>query len=616
MKKLLVVFLIISVFTSLFADEDISFRQAAATQIDFGSTTRMVNWFHQDWPTGNNTVNMDIMRLTRDHMGPVVFTKDETWIINPQVVRNHSIIENSDGSKTYIIELHRDLFFSDGTQINAASYIGAILMRNSPEWRQLGASNSSSGRIIGHSAYSNARDRHFQGLRMPDEFTFSITISATDDYGNQNFPYFFEMLYLDMRPYPIHVWIPGVTVIDTPQGARLSNSFNINLLRRNVDDPQTGQRFRPTVFPGPYILVNYDALTNTAVLELNPHFKALYDGTKPTIQKITLRETPQREQVDMYLSGEVNFLVGIGGQNLDPILNVVEIPNSGMSYANYPRAGFGFISFRHDHGPTARLAVRQAIAYVTDREKFAHQFTYGYGIVGHGWYGMAMREYQQNRIELYSRIIQYNYNLERATQLLIDDGWTLNAQGGAYIVGSGLPRYRRTVSGTYEPLIIHWLSTFDNRVSDLIVDLIVPEAANIGMMIYRTQVDFPTLQRERAARVTDFHMFNLATSWPSPSIAPWDTYSPNESYWGNSNTNFMVDQELYRLAIAMRAVEPGNIAEWDRRWLDFQVRWNRVLPDLPLYSDLYFDFYPDNLENYNPTPFRTWSQSILWARLR
>ncbi|MCL2093157.1 MAG: ABC transporter substrate-binding protein [Treponema sp.] len=591
-------------------------------QIDFGSTTQMVNWFHADWPAGNNAVNMDIMRLTRDHAGPVVFTRNEEWIINPQVVANHSSTNNSDGSRTYRIELHRDLVFSDGQPINASSFIGQILMRNSHEWREIGASVVSGNRILGHAAYSATREagdtapRHFEGLRLIDEFTFSITIAATDAQGNPNFPYYFELLYLDMRPYPIHVWMPGVTVIDSPQGARLSDAFTLDLIRRSVDDPQTGQRFNPTVFPGPYMLVNYDSVGNTAVLELNPRFKGLYDGHKPQIERITLRHTAQPVQVDMFATGEVNLLGGIGGQNVDPILDIIEQPNSGRSYATYPRAGYGFIRFRHDHGPTASEAVRQAVAFAADREEFARQFTFGYGVVGHGWYGMAMREYQQNRTALHNRIIQYHYNLARATELLVGDGWTLNAQGGAYVEGSGLPRHRRNAQGALEPLIIEWFSTTDNRVSDLISAMIVPEAARVGIIINQTSGDFPTLQREMSARVTDFHMFNLATTWSTPAVAPWDTFNPDDAYLGTFNANFIRDPVLHGIGVSMRSVEPGDTASWDRLWLDLQVHYNRVLPDLPLYSDEFFDFHPDNLMNYSPTPFRTWSHSILWANLR
>jgi peptide/nickel transport system substrate-binding protein len=144
----------------------------------------------------------------------------------------------------------------------------------------------------------------------------------------------------------------------------------------------------------------------------------------------------------------------------------------------------------------------------------------------------------------------------------------------------------------------------------------VPEAGRIGMRINQNIGDFPTLQREMTAEITQFHMFNLATTWSSPAVSPWFAFSPDPDLQGTWNTNRINDPELYRLARAMKETEPGDTVYWDRRWLEFQLRFNYILPELPLYSDLYYDFYPTNLENFNTTPFNQWPSAIQWARLR
>ena len=584
-------------------------------EIIYGSATRMVNWFDSAWPGGNNAVNMDILRLTSG-LSTVTFTRGETWIINPVVVRDYRITTNADGSRTYLFYLHEDLYFSDGTQITAMHYVGSILMRNSPEWRELGAHVNADPLLQGHAAYSAPRGpgdtapRHFQGVRLYDEFSFSVTIAA------EELPNFFEITSASVGPKPLHVWAPGVRVIDSPMGARFCENFTVALLQRYVNDESIGQRFRPTVFSGPYVLVEYNPLTHSAVLELNPYFKGLYDGHRPEIRRIIIVETPQAVMVDMFATGGVHLLAGIGGQHVDPLLDIVERPGSNRTAHQYPRAGFGMIMFRCDHGPTASHAVRQAIAWISDRDEFARQFTFGYGVVGHGWYGQAMREYQVNREEFNRRMIAYHFNPVRATELLVNDGWTLNAQGGPYVEGSGEVRFRRKADGQLEPLIIEWFATEGNRVADLIAALIVPEAARVGIRINQTIGDFPTLLRERAAEITQFHMFNLATTWATPMIAPWYNFSTNPDFFGSFNPTRIVDEELYRLSRAMKETEPGDYETWDRRWLEMQLRFNYILPELPLYSDLFFDFYPTNLENFYTTPFHQWSPAIAWARLR
>ena len=581
----------------------------------FGSTTRMVNWFDSAWPGGNNASNMDVLRLVSD-LGTVAFTREETWIINPTVVRYYTIITNPDGSRTYTYHIHEDLFFSDGRRITAADYVGGILLRNSPEWRELGAHVIADPLLVGHAAYSAVREpgdtapRHFQGVRLYDEFSFSVTIAA------ENLPNFFEINSASVGPKPMHVWAPGVTVIDSPMGARLCDNLSVELLQRYVNDEATGQRFRPTVFSGAYVLADFNPRTHTAVLELNPYFKGLYDGHRPEIPRIIVMEVSQAALVDSFATGRVHVLAGIGGQNIDPLLDIVERPGSNKSSHYYPRAGFGKILFRCDHGPTASHAVRQAMAWISDRDEFARQFTFGYGVIGHGWYGQAMREYQVNREEFHRRMTAYHFNPARATELLVNDGWVFNAQGGPYAEGSGEPRFRRNADGQLESLTIEWFSTDDNRVSDLIAALIVPEAARVGIRINRHIGDFPTLQREMNNEITQFHMFNLAVSWASPAVFPWYAFSTNPEFHGTFNTSRITDQELYQLAVAMKETEPGDFENWDRRWLEFQLRFNYMLPMLPLYSDLFFDFYPANLENFYTSPFQQWPFAIQWARLR
>jgi hypothetical protein len=49
------------------------------------------------------------------------------------------------------------------------------------------------------------------------------------------------------------------------------------------------------------------------------------------------------------------------------------------------------------------------------------------------------------------------------------------------------------------------------------------------------------------------------------------------------------------------------------RWIAFQERYNEVLPTIPIYSNIYFDFFTEMLQNYHITAHVTWSQAILDA---
>ena len=65
----------------------------------------------------------------------------------------------------------------------------------------------------------------------------------------------------------------------------------------------------------------------------------------------------------------------------------------------------------------------------------------------------------------------------------------------------------------------------------------------------------------------------------------------------------------------MRKTEPGDTLTYLKRWIAFQERFNEVLPMLPVYSNMYYDFYTDSLEEYWIEENITWGQAIVGAYL-
>ena len=61
-------------------------------------------------------------------------------------------------------------------------------------------------------------------------------------------------------------------------------------------------------------------------------------------------------------------------------------------------------------------------------------------------------------------------------------------------------------------------------------------------------------------------------------------------------------------------VEAGDYASYLDIWQKFIIRWNEVLPELPLYSNVYVTVYPNTIENYNQTSFCNFEQAILYAK--
>ena len=52
-----------------------------------------------------------------------------------------------------------------------------------------------------------------------------------------------------------------------------------------------------------------------------------------------------------------------------------------------------------------------------------------------------------------------------------------------------------------------------------------------------------------------------------------------------------------------------------KKWVAFEERFQEVVPCIPVYSNVYFDFYPRVLQNYNISSSVSWGQAIVDAWL-
>ena len=61
----------------------------------------------------------------------------------------------------------------------------------------------------------------------------------------------------------------------------------------------------------------------------------------------------------------------------------------------------------------------------------------------------------------------------------------------------------------------------------------------------------------------------------------------------------------------MRMTEPGDVLSYCQKWIAFQEYYSEVLPAIPVYSNVYFDFYTPNLQEYYVGSSASWAQLIM-----
>ena len=99
---------------------------------------------------------------------------------------------------------------------------------------------------------------------------------------------------------------------------------------------------------------------------------------------------------------------------------------------------------------------------------------------------------------------------------------------------------------------------------------------------------------------------------PGPQERPEDEIVSGEDIY---NPSALDDETLYRIALDMRQTQPGDTLAYVQKWIQFQERFAESLPMIPLYSNVYFDFYSRTLHDYVITGSVTWGQAIVSSYL-
>lgn len=595
------------------ADDETAERPTEPSgQLIIGTTTEMSGDFSGVWQ--NNASDADVRRLVQGY-GTVDQTDEGEYVIDDSIVEKYDTEEHEDGSKTYTFTIKQGLKFADGKEITAKNYVGSTLFWSSkligPDLA--GGKNTAGIDLVGYDAFSKGEKKEFEGVHLIDDYTFSATINP------ENTPYFYELNSVSAGPEDLEFWLgKEVDIKDDGDGCYFAEDINTEEFKNAVK----AARDRKTLpSSGPYMLEKYDEAQQLATMVINPNFQGDRVGRKPLISKVILKKITQATQIDDLKTGGVDIIKNIGdGKTINAGMDLTE--DEGFAYTDYPRAGYGKIAFSCDVGPTQFPEVRQALAYLLDRNDFAKQFTGGYGSVVNGPYGTAQWFYQETEKELDEKLNSYPYDPAKAVELLEQVGFTLNESGAEYKEGDGI-RYKKMDDGKLMPLEIKWASTENNEVSDLLVVKLAenPDLVKAGIKIQRDAMSFDELlnwlyrdaSQDAKYGVPTYNMFNLASGFTPWYDRKYDYSTKEEMIKMGYNTNFIFDKELEKTATDMVMVAPDQRDAFKENFVKFIVRWNELLPDLPLYSNQYHDFYNSKLKHWVTSEMKGLTATILDA---
>ncbi len=209
----------------------------------------------------------------------------------------------------------------------------------------------------------------------------------------------------------------------------------------------------------------------------------------------------------------------------------------------------------------------------------------------------------------------------------------------------------------YMPLVINWFGSVPNTVTDLLGTTLAnsTDLAAAGMVIRQTTGDFTTLlgaiYRDESmgySGTPTYGMLNLATGWNNsvydysfqwshdPAYFDWSSnklYDADDVKFPYYDADGNHNKLSYDAALAAaKAAGAENLGmdylsmamvydatteeEYNQWWKAYIEKWNELLPDIPLYSNLYYDVYNSKIENYKTGPFWSCADAVVYATIK
>lgn len=644
MKKFLALLLaVVMVLTMVACGEG---KKKADGQVVIGTSTEASgDWAYSAFVRNPNATDKAVMTLT-DDMTTVDSDQHGDYGINKTVVKSYERIEEENGNVTYKFVINDGLKFNNGEAVTAQNFVAWTMFVTSPAGKEMGVVSATYNMLPGGLAYRNGETNVLSAVRLYDEKTFSITIAKTGEDGETSYlPYYYDITYAAMQAVNLTYWFgEGWSVKDDGEGVYFVNADGKEFTTENVSATIEAARFATgnRVTAGPYNLVSFDQSSREIVLEVNENYNGNFEGQKPGIQKLVIVKTSEDTVMDMITTGQIQIYSQIAdGSEVNAVMDLIEAGTIDSSTSQYDRAGYGYFGFACDLGPTQFTEFRQAIAYLLDRVEFAQTFCKGWGSVVHGPYCTAFTMTAKTDIE--KKINHYDYNPEKAVELLKQAGFVYNADGSDYVDGSGEVRYAKVTEeqakyydsfnkvladGTIlMPATVNWASSEGNAVSALLSTMLANSDATkaAGVSIVKTEMTFPELLNYMYRQdsyglggdysMPTYNMFNLATGYNGGVYDESYNWTTDPEYIEQGyNVQHLYDEQLNKLSMDMvYGVEPDDEATYLDLWEKYIIRWNELLPMVPLYSNIYVTVYPNTIDNYAEDSFWGFERAILYA---
>ena len=593
-------------------------------KLDVGNPSPMEGkFFTLMW--GGTTSDQDAQRLLHGYhlvkwdaqLGKIRFDRS--------VVSGGVTMDDAEGNRTYILRLQEDLKYSDGKNITAKDYAFGLLIQMLPAVQETGGQPIDASWLLGAEEYLRGEANCLKGLRLLGNHQISITVRA------EALPWYFELSRLNICPYPISEIAPGHTISDAGEGVFLNSPITPEELQDHVLDEEHGYLRHPGTVSGAYKLESFDG--QKAVFSRNRFYKGGEDGRKPLLETLSLTQADPSKMIQQLGDGTFGLLNKVTrAEMLQAGMDLTRQPERQYAMSNYPRSGLSLLWFNENSQKAQELAVRKAVALSLDRDAFVREYVGPYGMKVDGYYGIGQWMYQAlngngtydppmsarpTEAERRARdqailtlktlnldgLTRYTLNTDMANTVLNEAGWTLDMGGGSYVPGEGDIRYKIVNDRLLRLRLV--LAVPDNpELVRAMEKTFVPALAEAGIELMIRTADMKSIQDYYSGLGEGIDMVFLGENFS-------DVFDPEVFRTEGDSEIARTDKELYEMSLEMLRTEPGDAVEFLSRWVRLQERISETLPLIPLYSNMYFDFYTCELHDYEVARKTSWADAVL-----
>ena len=593
-------------------------------KLDVGNPSPMEGkFFTLMW--GGTTSDQDAQRLLHGYhlvkwdaqLGKIRFDRS--------VVSGGVTMDDAEGNRTYILRLQEDLKYSDGKNITAKDYAFGLLIQMLPAVQETGGQPIDASWLLGAEEYLRGEANCLKGLRLLGNHQISITVRA------EALPWYFELSRLNICPYPISEIAPGHTISDAGEGVFLNSPITPEELQDHVLDEEHGYLRHPGTVSGAYKLESFDG--QKAVFSRNRFYKGGEDGRKPLLETLSLTQADPSKMIQQLGDGTFGLLNKVTrAEMLQAGMDLTRQPERQYAMSNYPRSGLSLLWFNENSQKAQELAVRKAVALSLDRDAFVREYVGPYGMKVDGYYGIGQWMYQAlngngtydppmsarpTEAERRARdqailtlktlnldgLTRYTLNTDMANTVLNEAGWTLDMGGGSYVPGEGDIRYKIVNDRLLRLRLV--LAVPDNpELVRAMEKTFVPALAEAGIELMIRTADMESIQDYYSGLGEGIDMVFLGENFSG-------IFDPEVFRTEGDSEIARTDKELYEMSLEMLRTEPGDAVEFLSRWVRLQERISETLPLIPLYSNMYFDFYTCELHDYEVARKTSWADAVL-----